>query len=37
MLNINILISGAGIAGPSVAFWLQKYGFTPIVVLKNYD
>ncbi len=32
MLNKNILISGAGIAGPSVAFWLQKYGFNPVVV-----
>lgn len=28
----NILISGAGIAGPSVAYWLTRYGFSPTVV-----
>jgi len=30
MLNKNILISGAGIAGVSIAFWLKKFGFNPI-------
>ena len=25
-------ISGAGIAGPSLAFWLAKYGYRVIVV-----
>ncbi|MGP4017996.1 FAD-dependent monooxygenase [Saccharopolyspora sp. 5N708] len=28
----NILISGASIAGPALAFWLHKYGFNPTVV-----
>jgi 2-polyprenyl-6-methoxyphenol hydroxylase-like FAD-dependent oxidoreductase len=28
----NILISGAGIAGPIVAYWLGQFGFTPTVV-----
>jgi 2-polyprenyl-6-methoxyphenol hydroxylase-like FAD-dependent oxidoreductase len=29
---MNILISGAGIAGPAAAFWLQRYGFATTVV-----
>ena len=29
---MNVLISGAGIAGPTLAFWLRKYGFTPTLV-----
>ncbi|MCI2423260.1 FAD-dependent monooxygenase [Saccharopolyspora sp. K220] len=28
----NILISGASIAGPALAFWLREYGFNPTVV-----
>ena len=24
---MNVLISGVGIAGPTLAFWLEKYGF----------
>jgi 2-polyprenyl-6-methoxyphenol hydroxylase-like FAD-dependent oxidoreductase len=28
----EILISGAGIAGPALAYWLHRYGFTPTVV-----
>jgi 2-polyprenyl-6-methoxyphenol hydroxylase-like FAD-dependent oxidoreductase len=32
MENKNILISGAGIAGPTLAYWLKKYGFNPTVV-----
>jgi 2-polyprenyl-6-methoxyphenol hydroxylase-like FAD-dependent oxidoreductase len=28
----NILISGAGIAGPIVAYWLAQFGFSPTVV-----
>ncbi|MEO7909631.1 MAG: FAD-dependent monooxygenase [Roseiflexaceae bacterium] len=28
----NILISGASIAGPAVAYWLRRYGFNPTVV-----
>lgn len=30
--NTNILISGAGIAGPTIAYWLDKHGFTPTIV-----
>lgn len=29
---MKILISGASIAGPVLAYWLQHYGFTPVVV-----
>jgi len=32
MDNKNILISGAGIGGVSLAFWLKKFGFTPTIV-----
>jgi 2-polyprenyl-6-methoxyphenol hydroxylase-like FAD-dependent oxidoreductase len=30
--NKNILISGAGIAGTTLAFWLKKFGFNPTIV-----
>lgn len=30
--NKNILISGASIAGPTLAYWLTRYGFTPTVI-----
>jgi 2-polyprenyl-6-methoxyphenol hydroxylase-like FAD-dependent oxidoreductase len=29
---MKVLISGAGIAGPALAYWLQSVGFTPTVV-----
>jgi 2-polyprenyl-6-methoxyphenol hydroxylase-like FAD-dependent oxidoreductase len=29
---MRVLISGAGIAGLTVAYWLQRYGFTPTIV-----
>jgi 2-polyprenyl-6-methoxyphenol hydroxylase-like FAD-dependent oxidoreductase len=29
---MNVLISGAGIAGPTLAFWLRRYGFAPTLV-----
>jgi 2-polyprenyl-6-methoxyphenol hydroxylase-like FAD-dependent oxidoreductase len=29
---MNVLISGAGIAGPTLAFWLRKYGLMPVLV-----
>lgn len=29
---MNILISGASIAGPVLAYWLDRFGFTPVVV-----
>ena len=32
MNNLKVLISGAGIAGPSVAYWLRHYGFEPVLV-----
>ncbi|WHT15672.1 FAD-dependent monooxygenase [Crossiella sp. CA-258035] len=32
MTNRNVLISGASIAGPALAFWLRRYGFNPTVV-----
>jgi len=28
----TVLISGAGVAGPTVAYWLARYGFRPTVV-----
>ncbi|MFG1649459.1 FAD-dependent monooxygenase [Micromonospora sp. NPDC049275] len=31
-MNRRILISGASIAGPTLAYWLARYGFTPTVV-----
>src|SRR5262249_42122848 len=30
----TVLISGASIAGPSLAYWLNRYGFRPTVVEK---
>ncbi len=32
MKNRSILISGASIAGPALAYWLRRYGFNPTVV-----
>ena len=32
MTSRSVLISGAGIAGPTLAFWLKKAGFEPTVV-----
>ena len=32
MDNKNILISGAGIAGLTLAYWLKKFGFNPTIV-----
>ena len=31
-MAVRILISGAGIAGPTLAYWLSQYGFTPTIV-----
>ncbi|HEU5404409.1 MAG TPA: FAD-dependent monooxygenase, partial [Terriglobales bacterium] len=31
---MRILISGAGIAGPAVAYWLHQYGMTPTILEK---
>ncbi|WP_328401941.1 FAD-dependent monooxygenase [Nocardia sp. NBC_00403] len=30
--NKTVLISGAGVAGPALAYWLHRYGFTVTVV-----
>jgi 2-polyprenyl-6-methoxyphenol hydroxylase-like FAD-dependent oxidoreductase len=32
MRNRDVLISGAGVAGPALAYWLHRYGFRPTVV-----
>jgi 2-polyprenyl-6-methoxyphenol hydroxylase-like FAD-dependent oxidoreductase len=32
MNNKNILISGAGIAGATLAFWLKQFGFNPTII-----
>jgi 2-polyprenyl-6-methoxyphenol hydroxylase-like FAD-dependent oxidoreductase len=32
MKNRTILISGASIAGPALAYWLRRYGFQPTIV-----
>lgn len=32
MKNRNVLISGAGVAGPALAYWLHKHGFSATVV-----
>ena len=31
---MRVLISGAGIAGPTLAYWLSHYGFEPTIVEK---
>lgn len=31
----SVLISGASIAGPALAFWLRRYGFSVTVVERN--
>jgi 2-polyprenyl-6-methoxyphenol hydroxylase-like FAD-dependent oxidoreductase len=32
MYNKNVLISGAGIAGTALAFWLNRFGFNPTII-----
>jgi 2-polyprenyl-6-methoxyphenol hydroxylase-like FAD-dependent oxidoreductase len=32
MRNREVLISGAGLAGPTLAYWLHRHGFRPTVV-----
>ena len=32
MDNRRILISGASVAGPALAYWLRRHGFRPTVV-----
>ena len=33
--NQKILVIGAGIAGPTVCYWLQKYGFKPSLIERS--
>ena len=33
--NKRVLISGASIAGPALAFWLKRYGWDPVVVERS--
>jgi 2-polyprenyl-6-methoxyphenol hydroxylase-like FAD-dependent oxidoreductase len=35
MKNKKILISGAGVAGLTLAYWLKQYGFEPTIVEKH--
>src|ERR1700742_3802543 len=35
MRNLTVLISGASIAGPALAYWLNRYGCTVTVVEKT--
>lgn len=37
MQNKNILISGAGISGLTLAYWLHKRGFSPTIIEKRPD
>ncbi|MGP8304475.1 FAD-dependent monooxygenase [Streptomyces inhibens] len=32
MKNSTVLISGASVAGPALAYWLHRHGFTPTIV-----
>src|SRR5688572_4547912 len=35
--NRKILISGAGISGLTLAYWLQQWGFSPRIIEKRRD
>lgn len=35
MKNKNVLISGAGIGGLALAYWLKRYGFNPTLIEKH--
>src|ERR1700728_2207893 len=35
MKKRTVLISGAGVAGPTLAYWLAGYGFRPTVVERS--
>ncbi|MFD0887832.1 FAD-dependent monooxygenase [Streptosporangium algeriense] len=32
MRSLNVLISGASVAGPALAYWLHRHGFKPTIV-----
>lgn len=33
--HLNILVIGAGIAGPSLCYWLKRFGFSPVLIEKS--
>lgn len=33
--HINILVIGAGIAGPAICYWLKRSGFSPVLIEKS--
>jgi 2-polyprenyl-6-methoxyphenol hydroxylase-like FAD-dependent oxidoreductase len=33
--DVKILVSGAGIAGPALAYWLKRFGFSPVLIEKS--
>ncbi|MEO3869965.1 FAD-dependent monooxygenase [Nonomuraea sp. B12E4] len=37
MTSRSVLISGAGVAGPTLAYWLARHGFQPTVVERSRD
>ena len=37
MTGRSVLISGAGVAGPVLAYWLARAGFVPTVVERSAD
>ncbi|MFI1198730.1 FAD-dependent monooxygenase [Streptomyces sp. NPDC020883] len=37
MKNANVLVSGASVAGPALAYWLNRYGFNVTVVERAPD
>ncbi|SDH56077.1 FAD-dependent monooxygenase [Nonomuraea jiangxiensis] len=37
MTSQSVLISGAGVAGPTLAYWLARHGFQPTVVERSQD
>lgn len=34
-LNSKVLVVGAGIAGPTICYWLKKYGFNPTLIERS--
>ncbi len=37
MSSLTVLISGAGVAGPTLAYWLARHGFRPTVVERTWE
>ncbi|STX29469.1 oxidoreductase [Legionella beliardensis] len=33
--NSKILVIGAGIAGPTICYWLKRFGFSPVLIEKS--